>query len=182
MILQDLAIGLLVATLCSWLFGFTTGCPLVVTGLAGSVLPDFDMIIYMLDGGKLDKWAHRHRDYGGHWPLITVPAIGLFVWEYFGKEHAIALGAVVFLHYIADSGSTGWGIPWGYPFSSLYFCYRSVGDEPARFHAWTRTEQDAIAEIYGDATWTTKKQTWSRDLVFLGFASTITYIHFSFKC
>jgi hypothetical protein len=146
------------------------------------VLPDFDMIIYVLGRGKLGKWAHRHRDYGGHWPLITVPVIGLFIWEYFGKEYAIVLIITMLLHYVADSGSIGWGIPWGYPFSLLYFCYRSVGNESARFHAWTRAEQDIIAEKYGDPDWATKKKTWSQDLILLGVVITITYIHFSFKC
>lgn len=174
MFLADIAIGLFVATITSIIFGFEPRYGLIVAGIAGAILPDWDMILHLLAGGRLDEHAHEHRDISHH-PLIMVPTITYFMYNFYGYEHALIMGISMICHYLADSFSIGWGIQWLYPFSDCYFLYKRVSDEATYFHIWTPRNQEQAARAFGDPSWATRKQSWLRDAVLLVISSMIAY-------
>ncbi|MAF80826.1 hypothetical protein CL628_02320 [bacterium] len=140
-------------------FDFTLG--FMAVAVIGSILPDVDMLIYLLFGGKLDKWAHRHRDIS-HYPLLTVPiclfiALHVLVWQ-----QAVVLAAVMLMHYVLDSQHVGWGIRWTFPVTRTYYCLRTPDPtcEPFMLYAWTRRQQDMMVERYGDDSWAKDRGQW----------------------
>lgn len=168
MFLFDLGIGLLLTTAIAIYAGLEPSLWLLAAGIGGSILPDWDMIPYLVkSSGKLDQWAHKHRDIS-HYPLLTIPLIVILTGSLAGSCFAITVAVTMTAHYICDTDEIGWGVRWLYPFSKRYFAFRSVGNQPKRFHAWTPRQQDEAAAEYGDPEWAKNQKQWWHDyMVFL---------------
>ncbi len=166
MILLDIGFGLLVTAAVGLLGHYEPSLQLVLVGVAASVLPDWDMILYLMLKGKLDKWAHKHCDIS-HYPLLVIPIASMATGYWLGFEYGVVVSLATFIHYLNDSLAVGWGIRWLFPIDWRYFAYRSIGDKPPRLHAWHRREQDAIAKLYGDSHWVKRKKQWWLDATIL---------------
>ena len=106
---------------------------LMAVGLAGSVIPDIDLVyFYLIDGRQT-----LHHEYWTHipafWPTAMLAVAALFrlarldiPWR-----ECLVLLAGVFLHLILDT-PTG-GIAWGWPVTPHSFRLTEV---PARFDWW----------------------------------------------
>jgi hypothetical protein len=151
-VLFDIGVGLLLTALVGVITGSEPTWTLVMVGLAGSLWPDIDFLIWILRGKKIDHFAHQHRDLL-HKPLMLTPLLTIFVVTYLGWRAGIIAGAATLVHFLHDSGSTGWGVKWFWPLNDLYYAYRACGNEPARLHKWTRVEQDQLCRCYGDSQW-----------------------------
>ncbi|OGY37215.1 MAG: hypothetical protein A3E36_01295 [Candidatus Andersenbacteria bacterium RIFCSPHIGHO2_12_FULL_45_11b] len=173
MFLLDIAFGLFVAVIASLVCGFEPSIWLIIAGVAGAILPDWDMALYLLLGGKLDQFAHRHRDIS-HYPMITIPIAIVAVSHFCGQEYATVVAIAMLCHYFGDSFSIGWGIQWLGPIVPLYFAYRAVGADVPRFFAWTQKEQDHVASLFGDPQWATQKKRWEYDAILLIVVLAIT--------
>lgn len=95
-------------------FGVRRG-PVMAAALAGSVLPDFDMIWFLF----IDKGAIHHHRYWVHVPgfWLAVAAIALPLLRWLRPAWwmpALAFLAAIFIHLVLDS--IGGGIMWGWPF------------------------------------------------------------------
>lgn len=180
MFLFDLGLGLLVVVAISLIAQLEPSLSLVLTGLAGSLLPDWDILPHLIQKrGKLDQWAHKHRDIS-HYPLITILLCGIAIGWMLGVWYGIILAVTMAAHYLADSCEVGWGIRWLFPFNRRYFCYRTAGNEKKRFRAWTPVEQDEMAAKHGDPDWHKESKRWRFDLIVfvIGVSITILWILF----
>src|SRR3989344_6883374 len=167
MFLTDIGIGLLVAIVVCKIGGVDPSAQYLCTGIFGSLLPDIDMLIYRLQGGKMDKWAHKHRDIS-HYPLITVPILAGVAYYFYGIWHCVILAIAMSCHYRHDIPEPGWGIRLFYPFSKKYIAYRSRdGIEAPQWYAWTAKEQDEIANEYGNDKWVKDWTFWVPSLAVL---------------
>lgn len=176
MILFDIARGLIITMAFSILYGWEPSLQLLVTGVVASILPDFDLLIYVACRGTMGKWAHKHRDIS-HYPLIVLPMCIAAFWYFFGIRHSIFIATCVLGNYVFDSGDIGWGIRWLWPIPYIgnrYFAYKSIGGESAKFHFWTYEEQRAIADQHGKETWVSDSSMWQRDGIFLASAFYLT--------
>ncbi len=93
---------------------------LLPAALIGSVLPDFDMLWFLI----VDHGATHHHRYWPHIPLIWagVAAITLLaLWQNRYAFTAVVAFAAMFLHLAFDTiaGGTLWTNPWGDSFYSL---------------------------------------------------------------
>lgn len=179
MFLFDIGIGLLLSTAMAIYAGLEPSLWLLATGICGSILPDWDMIPHLIKkGGKLDQWAHKHRDIS-HYPLLIIPLATVAVGYLAGFWYGVIIATTTTAHYLADSEEIGWGVRWLYPFSRRYFAYRSVDEESKRFHAWTPKEQNKIAAKYGNPQWSKDKSRWLYDyLVFLTGIATASWWYY----
>lgn len=110
MILAHLPAGYLVGRA----FGTTRG-PMMAAALAGSVLPDFDLIWFYL----IDERAFHHHHYWVHvpgfWALVAAVVLplvrraALSLWR-----PALAFFAAILVHLVLDS--IGGGVMWLWPF------------------------------------------------------------------
>lgn len=181
MFLFDIGMGLAIASLIGLLTRNEFSVDYLFVGVFGSLVPDVDMIIYLLKGNKLDKWAHRHRDIS-HYPFITVPILAAIAYYFFGLWRCIIQAIAMACHYLHDIPEPGWGIRLFYPISKEYIAYRSRdGIEPPQWYAWTKKEQDALATLYGDDHWIKNKSFWTHDLgmFFLGVTMANVWMYIS---
>lgn len=175
MFLFDLGFGLLIVVSISLTAQLEPSLSLVLTGIAGSLLPDWDMLPHLIKKrGKLDQWAHKHRDIS-HYPLLTVPLCGVAVGWMIGVWYGVVLAVTMTAHYLTDSFEVGWGVRWLFPFCNRYFCYRTAGQEKRRFRTWTPTQQDELAIRFGNPDWHKESKRWRFDLIVfaIGVAATI---------
>lgn len=148
----DIGIGLLVATLFGVAAGSESPLLLLSIGVASALWPDLDFWIWLARGKKVDHLAHKHRDLL-HRPLALALPLTAVVWLSLGWQAGALFGITTLLHFIHDTIGHGWGIKWLWPLNNRYWCYRSFGDQPARFYAWTLAEQDDLCEKYGNRNW-----------------------------
>jgi len=95
---------------------------------------------------------------------------------------AIVISAIVFAHYVLDSGEVGWGIRWLWPILPYYFCYKLVPpDTTALLHPWSPDEQQAIAAKYGDNSWLKRAHYWRKDIYALIIALVLIVLRLLFS-
>lgn len=109
-----------------------SAAPRVMTAaLVGSVLPDFDMIYFLLTGGKI-----HHHDYISHWPLfwlalaaVVLPSVGRLAPRWIPT--AAILFSAVMLHMVMDTIAAP--MLWLAPFDWSRFELTTV---PATYSNW----------------------------------------------
>lgn len=152
----DIAFGFILTFLVGFVTGIEPTWTFLLIGLVGSLWPDIDFAIWMLRDKKIGHLAHQHRDLL-HNPCFNFPLLTIFIWQGLGWQYGILFLLSTLAHFIHDTIGEGWGVRWLYPMDNRYLCYRSVGGKPAKLYLWTRAEQHALAEKYGDPNWLKKK-------------------------
>lgn len=134
----DIGVGILLSIGVAEAFGVPLTPWLVVFGIASALLPDID-IGTLLWG----KWKHRTVT---HFPLAYVlPAMLVYVLA--GPVYGTLFALGVLAHFIHDTFGIGWGIAWGYPFSTRKFLFFPGKErEPfmGRFASWLPEEEPAL--------------------------------------
>ena len=180
MFLFDLGLGLILSVLTGFTLGREFSVLFLVVGIVSSIIPDWDMIPHLIiKRGKLDEWAHKHRDIS-HYPLLTIPVFSLISYFSFGPHYAVLTGIVIFVHYILDTFGIGWGVKWLWPFSSRYFSYDKTIRKDKRWFAWTKKEQDEMVKNHGNPEWASNKKQIKLDVIVLvvGLVATLFWIFF----
>jgi len=152
----DIGIGLLLASVIGGIVSIENQAPspwlMLGVGVAGSLWPDIDFLIWIARGKKVDHLAHKHRDLL-HKPGPLIAILSLAVYATIGAEPSLVFQLASIAHFVHDTIGHAWGIQWLWPFSDRYICYRSVGEQKARWYAWTPEQQDQMCEKYGDRHW-----------------------------
>lgn len=178
MILFDIARGLLITMFFSIIGGWNPSLQLLVTGVLASILPDFDLLIHIVCGRPMKKWAHLHRDIS-HYPLIILPICMTVCWYYFGLWFGIFIATCVLGNYVYDSGEIGWGVQWFWPLPIIgkyYIAYKSIDGKPAQVHFWTYEQQRSITNRLGKENWISDSSSWSNECLFIVVVSIITWL------
>ena len=173
----DIGMGLVLTAIIGGLAGLPPSLSLTLTGLAGAVFPDWDMPTYLvIFRGKLDQWAHRHRDIS-HYPFLTVPACGLIMGYVCGVWYGVLVAVTMTAHYLRDVLEPGWGIRLFWPFYRKYIFYGSVEGQPRRLHFWTAKEQDRMASHFGNPRWASERKYRPVDAIVLigGILATVIW-------
>jgi membrane-bound metal-dependent hydrolase YbcI (DUF457 family) len=154
--LFDLGVGLIIAALVDVFQSSDPEIGFYLFGALAALSPDLDMPIWLLrTRGRLDRWAHRHRDLL-HYPLFFIPGGALLFGWFFGSVYGLVFALASFAHFFHDSFNEGWGIRWFWPFSKRYFKLERENKTWA-LKRWTRTEQDALAALHGDDNWAQRR-------------------------
>jgi hypothetical protein len=121
---------------------------LVFFGMFATLAPDLDFIVYMIrKKGKIDQYAHEHRDLLHKPFLVTIGGALLFALTdpFYGMIWFLG----TLWHFVHDTFDGGWGIRWLYPF---YFGYFTLASHSPVHHIRTIEEQRALATS-GDPQW-----------------------------
>lgn len=159
----DVSIGLLLAVTIGWLTNTNHKLWLLIFGATASLAPDVDLIVYLLKHkGKLDQFAHEHRDLL-HKPLPFSAGVAfLMCWLDLAYKVPLSLWALVWLsatagHFVHDTFEGGWGIQWLWPLETKYYLW---GKHRPRAVIYNRDEQREIAAQYGDPNWLKNSFRW----------------------
>jgi hypothetical protein len=105
---------------------------IIVSGLVGSVLPDFDLLYYYL----IDNCQHNHHSYLSHYPILWLSMLCLSVVFYRSNRGRMAVLLILisingFCHMLLDSvcGDILWFAPISYQAYSLI-------EIPALYEPW----------------------------------------------
>lgn len=148
----DIGVGLLIASIVGNHMQAQSPWLMLAVGVAGSLWPDIDFLVWLARRKKLDHLAHKHRDLL-HKPLMFVPLFSIAVYYTLGQAAFAAFQLASIAHFLHDSIGHGWGIKWLWPLTDRYFCLRSVGEAKPRFYAWTPVQQDVMCEKFGNRHW-----------------------------
>ena len=154
----DILLGLLWASLTSFIFAIPLTPWWLFLGVVFALLPDIDFLVEYLRRGTVGgKTLGDHRVLT-HIPLLfVVPALLLF---FFGSA---ALGTLfvlgVYGHFIHDATGMGYGYRLFYPFSPLF--YKFFSDREGTIYRdrrhimvrWKREEVEALHQKYGNDHW-----------------------------
>ena len=185
----DILLGLLWATLTSFVFDVPLTPWWLFLGVVFALLPDLDFWLEYLKrgtvGGKI-LGAHRVLT---HIPLLFVlPAIFLFIYGSPALGILFLLG--VYGHFIHDATGMGYGYRLFYPFSPLFYKFFSDTDGNISYTKkhfmvrWTRAEVESLHERYGNDHWIrddiqyhlTHWPKLLREILFLILALTLIYL------
>ncbi len=108
------------------LFGWSIVC---------SLLPDIDMIIYLIPG--LKKVFKRHRGWT-HYPLLYLPLI-IGVYIIIGPAWAIIMALGIYIHLVHDLLWIGHGVKFWWPFSHTYYKFFSQEKYSKQGEHWITT-------------------------------------------
>jgi hypothetical protein len=105
----------------------------LMSGLAGSVVPDLDLVYFFL----FDHRQHHHHTYWSHYPLVWLSLLLLSViWLYTQRGRKLAILLVIFLlngfiHMVMDTlvGDIIWLAPFDKSMFSLFIV-------PAKYSVW----------------------------------------------
>ncbi len=123
----DFAIGIFVVAMLSSVWGIELSPWVLVVGGIAAVLPDFDVIWFLVSKGKPSGDHHQSIF---HRPLVMIPVVGLLALIAGGDFWCAAISVCLFWHYLHDTrGFGGGGIAWFWPFSRKYWSLTG-GQEP----------------------------------------------------
>lgn len=149
----DIGAGILLSLFVADYFGTEPTLFFVLLGIIFALLPDIDMISYLLRKRK----HHDHRSFT-HYPLLYVPA-SIFVFIFFGSMYGILFVLCILTHLIHDTVGLGWGISWLAPFSYRKFRFLSpTGNKNGAwefFRTWLPQDEPKLVERQDDPSWVT---------------------------
>lgn len=164
----DVGIGLLLAIAIGWLTNTNHKLWLLIFGAVSSLAPDIDLIVYLVKHkGKLDKFAHEHRDLF-HKPLLfSFGTAFVMLWLDISYKVPLALLASVWLpttfsHFVHDTFEGGWGIKWFWPFENKYYL---LAKYRTKIVINGIDEQREIATKYGNPNWFKDSFCWQWQII-----------------
>jgi hypothetical protein len=154
----DVLLGLLWATLTSFIFDVPLTPWWLFLGVLFAFLPDTDFWIELLKRGTVGgKKLGAHRVLT-HIPfLFVIPTILLFIYGGPALGTLFVLG--VYGHFLHDATGMGYGYRLLYPFSPYFYKFFSDKDGSIRYARehflvrWTKEEVEALHEKHGNDDW-----------------------------
>ena len=147
----DIGAGILVSLFVSNLYGFDATPIFILLGVAFALLPDIDMLWYLLRKPA----RHDHRVFT-HYPLFYLPACFL-IYIFLGPIYGTLFTLCVVMHLVHDTIGLGWGIAWLAPFSQRKFRFLSpTGSSTGGwefFRTWIPKEEFELVERQQDHAW-----------------------------
>ena len=143
----DIALGLLIGSALAFFSGESYSLFLFL-GVGVTLLPDLDFLVWLVRRrGRVDQYAHEHRDLFHNPLLFGVGGSLLIAWwqPLYGLLWLCATTA----HFIHDTFDGGWGIRWLYPFSPAYF---TLAPHSPKHYIKDKSEQRLLAK-HGNAHW-----------------------------
>jgi hypothetical protein len=147
----DVGVGIFLGLFVPPLFGEPVTVWLIAVGIAAALLPDIDMVPFVLKGQKTTD----HRSWT-HYPAVyIVLTAAAYVWV--GPLYATLFALGVYLHLIHDTIGLGWGIAWLWPLSPRRFRFLCpTGPDTGMwelYSSWLPAEQPAHEEAEYDSHW-----------------------------
>lgn len=141
MILAHLPAGYILARAASARSG-----PMMLAALVGSVLPDFDLIMFYL----IDNRALHHHRYWAHapgfWLAVAIAVFAVLRWRHPNLLPVAGLFfASIFCHLVLDT--VGGGIMWAWPVSDHLFSFITVPASQSHWLLSFLTHWSVLAEI-----------------------------------
>jgi hypothetical protein len=174
----DIVVGILLAVIVGEFSGSVLGVgdklSLLAFGVFSSLAPDLDFLIYLWKKkGRVDQFAHEHRDLLHH-PLLFTGIGAVILWAAFVPGSFILLWVAGTLwHFIHDTLAGGWGIRW-LPGDPRYFTLTAYS--PKRV-IQDKREQREIAQRYGDPDWLQKaKRLSTRSKWFMSISMLLAFL------
>ncbi len=119
--IADIGIGILLAFFGHHVLDVALTPSLFMWSIVFSLLPDIDMIMYLIPGFK--KVFKQHRGWT-HYPLVYIPII-LIVYIFIGPAWAIIMALGVSIHLVHDLLWIGHGVKFWWPFYHKYYKFFS---------------------------------------------------------
>jgi hypothetical protein len=136
----DIGIGIILSIILTNLFGVELNAYYVIGGILFALLPDIDMVIFVVPGLKKVFKGHRELT---HVPLVYLPIV-VIVLFIAGSLWAGLFMCGIVLHLLHDTLWLGRGIKWLWPFSDRSFkSFPDKGEHITRvpWISW-KTEQE----------------------------------------
>lgn len=147
----DIGAGILISLFVSDLYGFEATPLFILLGIIFALLPDIDMLWYLLR----KPTSHDHRVFT-HYPLLYIP-LTIFVYLIFGSIYGTLFALCIAMHLIHDTVGLGWGISWLAPFSLRKFRFLSPTGSTTGgwefFRTWIPKEEFELVERQQDNSW-----------------------------
>lgn len=147
----DIAIGILLALFVPPAFGAELSPFIFIFALASALLPDVDMVAYLLRAKK----SHDHRSWT-HYPALYLP-LAILVYILGGPLYATIFALGVYLHLIHDTIGLGWGVAWAWPITLRRFRFLSPTGSSSGgwelYRSWLPQQEVAMAEVQHDPSW-----------------------------
>jgi len=108
---MDLAVGVFLITLLTWLFDIPFAWWHPLLGATLTILPDFDIFLPLIRHvlfGTLTGADNHHKTWL-HFPVVVLPVVGVVGYVLGGFEWACIAVVGVFAHYVHDAITTGKG-------------------------------------------------------------------------
>lgn len=159
----DIPLGIIAASLMSYLWTETLSWRAVFVGIGGALAPDLDGLYFFATRGVREaKNLYMHRS-GLHYPLLYLPCVALII-ALASQMSSIHQGALVtaifvsasFLHFVHDTFLHGWGIPWLYPFYRwriALFHIAKTGQSLPKIFIFPIEDVGLVREKYRDQAW-----------------------------
>lgn len=132
-------------------FGAEVTPLLIALCIACALLPDIDMVAYLLRTKK----SHDHRSWT-HYPSVYLPLAGL-AYIFFGPLYATLFILCISLHLIHDTIGLGWGVAWLWPLTSRRFRLLSPTGSATGgwelYRSWLPAQEAAMADAQHDPSW-----------------------------
>lgn len=118
----DIGIGILLSIFVTHLFGVDLTIYHIIGGILFALLPDIDMLIFVIPG--LKKLFNGHREWTHH-PLKYI-SLTILVFFVAGPVWALLFFLCILFHFIHDSLWIGNGIAWLGPYSKKRYKFFNI--------------------------------------------------------
>jgi hypothetical protein len=150
----DIGAGILLSIFVGNLFGIDINAGWVLLSIVFALLPDIDMISYLLKTRILKMRVDDHRSFT-HYPIAYIP-LAIVIYFFMGVPVSVLFVFCVYFHFLHDTLWLGWGISWFWPITKRK--YKMFPDQDGKITSrvllsWKKEDEEEIFKKYKSPHW-----------------------------